>query len=185
MNMMNLTNSIFFIDALLYKSQNMSEEIDRQQQQQQQQQDIRNLLDRLNNPEYGLHEDKDIVKKDLIKFYIYRFTIQKYPKFDAELRTTNEIINNNWYMNLYRPALEDLVRRLCYTNSFSQTFGPNDATINQIYELHTNPPPPFSLPTRPNGGGGHKSARRVKSKSARRVKSKSARRVKSKSIKRK
>ncbi len=161
----------------------MSEEIDRRQQQQER--EIQNLLVRLNKPDYGLSEDMDIVKKDLIKFYIYRFTIQKYPKFDAQLRTTNEIINANWYMNLYRPALEDLVRRLCYENSFSQTFGPNDDTINQIYEQHTKPPPPFRLPARSNGGGGHKSARRVKSKSARRVKSKSARRVKSKSIKRK
>jgi hypothetical protein len=171
----------------------MSEEIDRRQQQQGQQQqrqqqeekEIPNLLERLNNPEYGLSEDMDIVKKDLIKFYIYRFNIHKYPNFDAELRATNDIVNENWHMNLYRPALETLVRRLCYDNSFSQTFGPNDYTINQIYEQHTNPPPPFRLPARSNGGGGHKSARRVKSKSARRVKSKSARRVKSKSIKRK
>ena len=122
------------------------------------------LLTKLNNPEYGMAEDSEIIKKDLIKFYIYYFTIQKYSEEVAtQLCRTKTILDDNWFIKNkdYKKPLEDLVRGFCYKQLGN--INPDVDTINVIYNLHTNPPPPFSLPTR-SSSGGHKSARRVKSK---------------------
>ena len=50
------------------------------------------LLTTLNNEEYGMAEDLERIKKDLIKFYIYYFTIQKYSE---EVATQLHITKNN------------------------------------------------------------------------------------------
>jgi hypothetical protein len=139
------------------------------------------LLTKLNNEEYGMSEDPEIIKKDLIKFYIYYFTIDKYSKEVAtQLSRTKQFLDDNWFIKNkdYKKPLEDLVRTVYYQQQGN--INPDVDTINVIYNRHTNPPPPFSLPRR-SSGGGHKSARRGKSKSKSRSKSRSRSRSRSKS----
>ena len=139
------------------------------------------LLTKLNNEEYGMAEEKSEIIKDLIKFYIYYFTIQKYSEEVAtQLRRTKNNLDDNWFIKNYKRQLEDLVRRFCSGIVDIVNINPDVDTINVIYNRHTNPPPTFRLPTS-SSSGGHKSARRVKSKCRSRSKSRSKSKCRSKS----
>jgi hypothetical protein len=124
------------------------------------------LIVKLNDPNYGLFDRPDI--KDLIKFYIYYYNAVKYPKkgtfaqqVDAQVIHTKRLLDRIKSGNFMQDAhgrvgkAEYIVTHFIHTRT-DGVANPDDHTIDAMYQMYENIY---------GQDGGHKSARRGKSKS--------------------
>ena len=135
------------------------------------------LIVKLSDPNYGLFDRPDV--KGLIKFYIYYYNAVKYPKkgtfaeqVDAQVIHTKQLLDR-----IKSHAGGQIGKAEYIVNHFIQTrtdgvANPDEHTIDAMHQMYKNIY---------GQDGGHKSARRVKSKCRSRSKSRSKSKCRSKS----